>query len=1271
MNKRLKILGIIISATMLVGMVGVVPVRADILSVGQVKSIVSTHRLSGTNRYATANAIAQKGWISSDTVILASGEEYADALCAGPLAEKYNAPLLLTKSTGISDETLSELGRLKTKGIIIIGGTGAVSTNVENQLKSAGYTGISRIGGKTRYETATLVASKLDKANAVVIASGENFPDALSISSIASKLGMPILLSKKDGLSDFSKAYIKNNSIEKTYIVGGLGVLTGAIETQVPSPKRLGGSNRYATNLAIINSFETELNFDNVYLATGEDFADALSGSALAAQTSSPIILKNRALNSDANAYLKSKMNSKSNVVALGGKSVISDIMVQELIDIVAAILPENSIPTPPEGSGNNGNQESSASVVDLSDGESHTNNYTILSQGTYGHSSKTTTITGNIDINKTAATVEDEVILQNLNIVGDLTVNFGAGNVILNNVTVNGIIVKNVGASSLHIRGNSSIGLLTVNDTDNNAHIVVEEGANISNTTVLSGAKLEVATGTRASTHANPFENIKIAPAAAPTDDNAITLAGAFTNVTVAAATKLTLADNAIISNQLKINAPIELNVASNASITKVSIATANSTDKVVISGNLDNVDVSKDVDIEIKTGSVQIASSTNSVVKIQVDETATVTTGKDSNIDITGSGEVVLKANLSNDAVVIKSFDVENNNTDELYNIPAAITAKDLIDNIIVSPFATMSVVDDYSGKEVDGNTYITDSMKLRIVSGSGNTINNLSLNFEWLRGNLFALNGFGYDSSMHEDPYTLDTNINEGIVSTTIKFNKPTNETDVDGYFVGIEGSKIISSNNYDNKQLRNFPIYKIFVAKDSAANGKYSVNLKDINLKGYKIINLSLTPIINNKILSNYWGSIYDNPSNKVPASSEGIILSQFEDTNSTKGMIEGKVSFTKSTDESNTGFYRVMFQIGYSNVNGGPHNSVYEIGVVEPGDAVNGIYSITTKYPIQVGATNDITIQITPVSKAGLEANYNECVTGNINDNPADTEIVVEVPNLFADVSEDYRVNVSGALPGSILTLYKFDGTSFVPYVKNEKLVKVINWNNFSEFDKVEVGRYKVTQTAKGIETAKSEEVKVRPMRLSGVFQTSDSSLSLINAIDGSIIKVYDKNNNVIKTTTKEAGKTPVIMGLTTGLYYATQTVSGIESTKFVVPIGVDYTIDDINSSVVASFNAANLNASITGSTITVTKKNVGPIGEISIDTGADLPIHIGGDFDGNLMQKLFGVNYLENFKAATFTINSDYDTFIQTTHEIYVSATYNGVKSQLKIVFED
>lgn len=310
-------------------------VKADNLPTAQsqVNNSTVTTRITGSSKYDTADAIAEKGWIQSDTVVIASGVDFPDGLCAGPLAKKYNAPILLASATGLSDKTLSEITRLKAKKVIIIGGKGVIPSTVETQLNNVGITSIQRIGGTDRYNTSILVAKQLDKPSAVVVTSGENFPDSLSISSIASQQGMHILLSSKNSLSDEALSYIKNSGATKTYIVGGTAVLSSSIESQVPNPVRLSGKDRYRTNLAILNQFASNLKFDNVYLATGNDFADALVGSELAVQTQSPVILTGNSLEYDMSKYLAGHIQSNTKVVAIGDTNAVADSIVEEVLN--------------------------------------------------------------------------------------------------------------------------------------------------------------------------------------------------------------------------------------------------------------------------------------------------------------------------------------------------------------------------------------------------------------------------------------------------------------------------------------------------------------------------------------------------------------------------------------------------------------------------------------------------------------------------------------------------------------------------------------------------------------------------------------------------------------------------------------------------------------------------------------------------------------------------------------------------------------------------
>lgn len=276
-------------------------------------------RLSGKDRYETAVNISKKGWSTADTVVLAIGDNFPDALAGGPLAYKLNAPILLTKKNTLGEITRKQISSLKAKKAVILGGKGIITENVEAELRSLGLS-IERIGGKDRYITAALIADKLGTSNKAIIAYGRNFPDALSIAPYAARMGYPILLSETKALPEVTKEKLKGKS--ETFFVGGKGILADSLLTQAPNAKRVSGKDRYQTAVAIINQFQSKA--PAAYVATGTSFADALTGSVLAAKNNGAMLLVQTTKLPDA---IKNHLNSNvySSLTALGGNGAVSN----------------------------------------------------------------------------------------------------------------------------------------------------------------------------------------------------------------------------------------------------------------------------------------------------------------------------------------------------------------------------------------------------------------------------------------------------------------------------------------------------------------------------------------------------------------------------------------------------------------------------------------------------------------------------------------------------------------------------------------------------------------------------------------------------------------------------------------------------------------------------------------------------------------------------------------------------------------------------------
>ncbi len=263
-------------------------------------------RLAGKGRYETAVEISKAGFETADTVVLAYGLNYADALAGVSLAKAMNAPILLTAQKSLPSETLAEIERLKAKNVIILGGTGAVGEEVEKQLKDKKLN-VSRIAGKSRFDTAVFIAQALMTEN------GNKFPedvffvyafdsaDALSVSAAAAVKGSPVLYLKTNGeLDDSTSAYLASlkGRVKNAYVIGGTGVISDDMMKKAGNalgvtPKRLSGKNRYETCVAVNNTFKDTLNGDSICVATGMDFPDALAGGVFAANNKAPLFLVN------------------------------------------------------------------------------------------------------------------------------------------------------------------------------------------------------------------------------------------------------------------------------------------------------------------------------------------------------------------------------------------------------------------------------------------------------------------------------------------------------------------------------------------------------------------------------------------------------------------------------------------------------------------------------------------------------------------------------------------------------------------------------------------------------------------------------------------------------------------------------------------------------------------------------------------------------------------------------------------------------------------
>lgn len=328
-----------------------------------------THRVSGTDRYLTAAAISRLNFpYGADTVVIASGATFADALAASPLAGVYGAPILITPPAGLSPVIQAEIKRLDPNNAIIIGSGAAVSTGVEAQLSSLGLTDLqstSRIQGNTRYETAEQIVYAMGallgkrEMPVALLCRGDSFADALSVSPHAYYRGCPIILTEPTTLNPAAGRalrYLGNNQKLKLYpidwwfaveltVVGGNSAITPDVMDRAGMELissgnvrywRLAGgtsdypayaADRYGT-CAAVNEYFSYFGgpFDRVGIASGANFPDALSGgAALGAHGGALVLTPSTRLHPDSRTTLARNGRYVMDAQVFGAKNAVND----------------------------------------------------------------------------------------------------------------------------------------------------------------------------------------------------------------------------------------------------------------------------------------------------------------------------------------------------------------------------------------------------------------------------------------------------------------------------------------------------------------------------------------------------------------------------------------------------------------------------------------------------------------------------------------------------------------------------------------------------------------------------------------------------------------------------------------------------------------------------------------------------------------------------------------------------------------------------------
>ena len=277
-------------------------------------------RIAGADRFATAHAALMAEFPtahSAGAVVLATSQNYPDALIGTALAAAKNAPLLFVNGA-LNADTQADIVRVLPAGgtVYLLGGTAAIPDGVATALKSLGFV-VTRYAGADRYGTALAVAAGLNNPGTVFLATGTNFPDALSAGPAAAHVHGTVLLTNGSTMPQSVKAYLAAHP-GTVYAVGAPAAAADHAAIA------LTGADRYATAVAVDTSVFPG-GPTTIGIASGVQFPDALSGGAYQAHFNGAMLLSDpAALPASTSTYLTSVKSTVSSTAIIGGTAALS-----------------------------------------------------------------------------------------------------------------------------------------------------------------------------------------------------------------------------------------------------------------------------------------------------------------------------------------------------------------------------------------------------------------------------------------------------------------------------------------------------------------------------------------------------------------------------------------------------------------------------------------------------------------------------------------------------------------------------------------------------------------------------------------------------------------------------------------------------------------------------------------------------------------------------------------------------------------------------------
>jgi len=303
----------------------------------------TTVRLYGDNRYLTALAICDelKSVLDRekfDTIILASGIGFADAMSGTYLSYLTDAPILLINA-GYANRVVEYVNSSLNEGgkVYVLGGEAVIAEAWLNGIQTSDVErlcGSAEIGTDRYGTNLAILNAAIEEGGSmeeILVCSGLGYADSIA----ASAAKRPILLVKNNAPNQNQKRFLESlNGNVTFYAIGGEASVTKAMEESLTAygtvGNRVGGANRYETSCNIASRLIPEAT--SLMTTYGLGFADGISGSLLASATNSAIVLATDNQRAKACEYVDS--NNIGSGYVLGGPALFKDITICDIFNI-------------------------------------------------------------------------------------------------------------------------------------------------------------------------------------------------------------------------------------------------------------------------------------------------------------------------------------------------------------------------------------------------------------------------------------------------------------------------------------------------------------------------------------------------------------------------------------------------------------------------------------------------------------------------------------------------------------------------------------------------------------------------------------------------------------------------------------------------------------------------------------------------------------------------------------------------------------------------